>query len=164
MKRIGWAVTVLLSGAVISGPGPAPAVGRSPVTAAYLASPASAPLTVRARTVSAGPARCVRRADGRHPPLHCRFARLALTGARVTARTPEGDVTVECARAELPGAAEVDLAAVSGRLFGVLPVHWDATLPLPAAAAPPLALTDVTATVDGFSVPGGRLREVVQHR
>ncbi|MGD3108749.1 hypothetical protein [Streptomyces sp. YGL11-2] len=157
MKRIGWAATALLSTAVMSGPGPVTAVGRSQ-------SPASAPLTVRARTVSAGPTHCVLRVDGRHPLLHCRFTRLALTGVQVTARTPDGDVMLECDRAELPGAAEVDLTAVRGRLFGVLPVYWDATLPLPAAAAPPLALTDVTATVDGFSVQGGRLRDVVQHR
>ncbi|WP_189307662.1 hypothetical protein [Streptomyces albospinus] len=155
MKRLGWAVTVLLGGAAMTGPGPAPAVGPSP---------ASPSLTVRARAARGGPAHCVLRAADGHPLLHCRLARLALTGAEVTARTPDGNVTVECARADLPGAVEVDLTAVSGRLFGVLPVQWDATLPLPFAAAPPVALTDVTATVDGFSVQGGRLQEVVQHR
>ncbi|MYT28273.1 MULTISPECIES: hypothetical protein [unclassified Streptomyces] len=163
MKGVGWAVAVLISGAVVSGSGSGPALRSGPAPAVGQ-SLASAPLTVRARSVSARSTQCVRRSDGRRALLHCRFDRLALTGVQVTVRTSDGKERVECAQAELPGAAEVDLAAVSGRLFGVLPVRWDAALPVPAAVAPPLTLTDVTATADGFSLPGGRLRDVVEHR
>ncbi|WP_438489970.1 DUF6114 domain-containing protein [Streptomyces sp. S186] len=62
---------------------------------------ASAPLMVRARSISAISTQCVRRSDGQRPLLHCRFG------------------------------------------------------------GP--ALSEVTTTVDGFSLLGGRLRDVVQH-
>ncbi|RLV04603.1 hypothetical protein CTZ27_11885 [Streptomyces griseocarneus] len=96
--------------------------------------------------------------------LHCRFIHLELTRAVLTADTPDGMVTVSCAHADLPGAVDADLGSVSGRLAGLLPVRWDAELPLPGFSAPPVALTDVTATADSFTVPGGRLLDAVQRR
>ncbi|MFI1971833.1 hypothetical protein BLA24_06710 [Streptomyces cinnamoneus] len=123
--------------------------------------PGDAPVTLVARTVGTGPARCVRRTGPEHAVLHCRMERATLTDAVVTVRTGDRPTTARIAHAALSGALEVDLVRLGGRLAGLLPVRVTADLPLPVAVAPALELTDVTLAADRVSVEGGRVRDSV---
>ncbi|GAA2710440.1 MULTISPECIES: hypothetical protein [Streptomyces] len=137
-------------------PGPGAGAGFAAAAARDVA---GAPVTLVARRAVTGPVGCVRPAGAGHPVLRCRLERATLTDAVVTVRTAGHPTTARFAYAGLSGGIDVDLTRIDARLLGVLPVHVAADLPLPAAAAPGLELTDVTLSADRVAVGGGRVRD-----